>query len=148
MGNWWLIALALGVGAFAAVQAGANARLSEATKTPAAAGPLTAVVAVLAMLAVVAATRAPLPSREDLVSAPWWAWVGGLAGAAYVLVAILAARPLGAVALAGFVVCGQLVASVVLDHFGLVGFEHRPVNPARLLGVGLLLAGVYLVHKF
>jgi transporter family-2 protein len=148
MGTWWLIGLALGVGAFAAVQAGANARLSEVTKTPVAAGLLTAVVAVLAMLAVFAATRSPVPSRTDLASAPWWAWVGGLAGAAYVLVAIVAAKPLGAVALAGFVVCGQLVASVVLDHFGLVGFEQRPVNLVRLLGVALLLAGVYLVHKF
>jgi transporter family-2 protein len=140
--------LALGVGAFAGVQAGANARLSKAAESPLAAGLLTAAIALLAMAAVAAAARPPVPSRVALASAPWWAWVGGLAGAAYVLVAIVAAQPLGAVALAGFVVCGQLVASVVLDHFGLVGFEPRPVNLVRLLGVALLLAGVYLVHKF
>lgn len=148
MGNWWVAGLALAVGGLLAVQAGANAKLSEAVKSPLAGALLTAVVALVGTAVVAVVARPPVPSAADLGSAPWWAWVGGLVGSAYVLVAILAAHRLGAVALVGFVLAGQLAASVALDHFGLVGFEVRPATAARLAGVALLLVGVYLVQRY
>jgi transporter family-2 protein len=42
-------------------------------------------------------------------------------------------------------VAGQQVASVLVDRFGLLRLPQRPVTPARLAGVGLLLAGVLLI---
>jgi transporter family-2 protein len=44
-------------------------------------------------------------------------------------------------------VAGQLLAAVVLDHYGMLGFVQHPANGWRLLGIGLILAGVLLVVK-
>ncbi|MDH3296876.1 MAG: DMT family transporter [Gemmatimonadota bacterium] len=44
-------------------------------------------------------------------------------------------------------IAAQLVAGAVLDHFGLLGLEVRLLDPARAVGLGLLLAGVWLVTK-
>ena len=58
------------------------------------------------------------------------------------------ARELGAATLTAAVVTGQLVCSVVLDHFGLLGFEVHPVNAGRVIGCVLLLGGTWLIWKF
>ena len=47
----------------------------------------------------------------------------------------------------GLVVTGQILASLAMDHFGLVGFEPSPIDGPKLLGVILLLAGVALVLR-
>jgi uncharacterized membrane protein YdcZ (DUF606 family) len=47
----------------------------------------------------------------------------------------------------GHPVTASLV-SVLLDHFGALGFAARPVTPLRLLGALLLVGGVLLVRKF
>jgi transporter family-2 protein len=55
---------------------------------------------------------------------------------------------LGAAALIALVVAGQSLASIVIDHFGWVGFEPKHVSAGRLLGMGLVGAGVVLVRRF
>jgi transporter family-2 protein len=39
------------------------------------------------------------------------------------------------------------MVSVILDHFGLVGYEEHRANMWRILGVVLLLSGVILIKK-
>ena len=43
---------------------------------------------------------------------------------------------------------GQLIMSIVLDHFGALGYPIHPVNGWRLVGVGLLMVGAYLIKRF
>jgi transporter family-2 protein len=57
------------------------------------------------------------------------------------------APKLGATATLGLIVAGQMMVSVILDHFGLVGYEEHRVNMWRILGVVLLLSGVILIKK-
>lgn len=78
----------------------------------------------------------------------WWAWIGGLAGAVYGLTAILLAYRLGAATLMASVVTGQVVASVLLDHFGWLGFEVHSATVWRLLGAALMVVGVVLIARF
>ena len=47
----------------------------------------------------------------------------------------------------GVVVTGQILTSVVLDHFGLMGFKEHSISWARAGGVVLLLAGAALVLR-
>ena len=61
-------------------------------------------------------------------------------------VTIIAPR-LGAASLTILVVAGQLAMSLVLDHFGLVGFARRPLDPGRAAGVALVLAGALLTLR-
>ncbi len=43
---------------------------------------------------------------------------------------------------------GQGLASLVVDHFGWVGFEPKHVSAGRLVGMALVGAGVVLVRIF
>jgi transporter family-2 protein len=77
--------------------------------------------------------------------APWWAWCGGLVGMAFVTVAILSVPRLGSATFTATVVTGQLIGSLLLDHFGWLGLPQNQVTPARIGGALLLLAGVWLM---
>ena len=59
---------------------------------------------------------------------------------------MVTAPKLGAAALLAFILFGQAVASLAVDHFGWVGFDENPVTPGRLLGLGLVAAGVAAVR--
>ena len=59
---------------------------------------------------------------------------------------VVTAPKLGAAALFAFILAGQAVASLAVDHFGWVGFDENPVTPGRLLGVALVAAGVAAVR--
>lgn len=89
--------------------------------------------------------RQPWPGREAFAAVPIWAWFGGLFGAAYVALATFAGPRLGALLLLGLTVAGQMVASLLVDHYGLLGFPQQTVTLQRLLGVAFLAIGIWLV---
>jgi transporter family-2 protein len=66
----------------------------------------------------------------------------------YVAVSGIVAPRLGAAALIGAVVAGQLTAALLIDQFGLVGFPVQLVSPGRVSGVVCLFAGVLLIRIF
>jgi transporter family-2 protein len=72
--------------------------------------------------------------------------VGGLLGAFYVLGSVVTAPRLGAASLVAVILAGQTATSLIVDHFGWVGFEESPITPGRLAGIGLVAAGVVLVR--
>jgi bacterial/archaeal transporter family-2 protein len=67
-------------------------------------------------------------------------------GGFYALALILLAPKLGAANLVVFVVVGQLLAALTIDHFGLIGFPMHTLNMARMAGVALLIAGAALIR--
>jgi transporter family-2 protein len=46
------------------------------------------------------------------------------------------------------ILAGQVAASVLLDHFGVLGYQARSVNLPRLAGLVMVGAGVYLIRRF
>ena len=92
--------------------------------------------------------RVPVPSMEKAVQSPWWGWLGGLFGAMYGLAAIVHASRLGAATLTAIVITGQLVCSVVLDHFGWMSFDVHPASWGRIAGCVLMILGLTFVAKF
>ena len=83
----------------------------------------------------------------SVATVPAWAWLAGMLGAAYVVGTTVAGPRLGAVALLALMLSGQMLASLVLDHYGIIGFPRTPVTASRLLGVVLLVAGVLLIMR-
>ena len=57
-------------------------------------------------------------------------------------------RRLGAATLIAAVVAGQMLASLLLDQYGWVGFKEHHASPGRLIGVLLVATGVVLVRAF
>ena len=94
-----------------------------------------------------AATRTALPTRDGIAAVPAWAWFGGLLGAFYVAVATLVGPRIGAAALLALTVLGQLIASLLVDQYGWLGFGTQPITLAKLAGVALLMAGVGLIVR-
>ena len=109
-------------------------------------GTISFIVATLAMaLAQVGAAAlrdAAKPSFERLSSMPWWGWLGGFAGAAYVTTVFIAIPAIGAAVTVGLTVAGQQIVSIFVDRYGWFRLPQRNVSSMRVIGVALLLAGV------
>jgi transporter family-2 protein len=142
------LAAAFLVGALITVQTGSNTRLKEALGSPLPAVIVSSLLGIGLLVIVSAVARVPVPSADRLAGAPWSAWLGGVAGAIYAVTVVLLARSLGAATLTALVVTGQLVCSVLLDHFGLIGFEPHPAGLGRIAGCLLMIAGLVLIWKF
>jgi transporter family-2 protein len=74
-------------------------------------------------------------------------WSGGIIGALYVLAAVVLAPRLGAGTLVAAVVAGQMITSLVLDHYGLIGFPVHPLSAVRFIGAALIIMGVVLIQR-
>ena len=142
----FLLVLALIAGAFLPLQAGINAHLRLYAGHPVIAAFISFAVGTLALLVAAFATRISWPVLSDFADAPWWVWTGGALGAIYVFLAVVLANRLGASVLIAFIVAGQMIASIIVDHYGLVGFPRHPVNVWRIAGAILLLSGVVLIR--
>ena len=148
MTRWLLLIFAIAVGMLLPVQQGVNATLKTWLGNPLYAALASFATGTTAILLYVLVMRLPLPALSQAVQAPRWAWTGGLLGVVFVTAAILLAPRLGATATASAFIAGQILASLWLDHGGLLGFAHHPMNVGRLVGVVLLLAGVILIRQF
>ncbi len=78
---------------------------------------------------------------------PWYALLAGGLGVVLVSAVSFVVPRLGIAATLSLLVAAQLGVGLVLDHYGLLGLPFRPVDPARVLGMGLLLAGCWLVLR-
>ena len=85
---------------------------------------------------------------DSVASAPWWAWTGGLLGAFFVLASIILTPRLGAATTIGLILTGQVLASIVIDHFGLIRVPVHEASLPRIIGALLIVAGVVMVQRF
>ncbi len=138
--------LAMGAGACIALQASANGNFRRNIgDNPLFAAFLsicgTIITAVTAMLVL----RPPVPSAAALRETPWWNWIGGPLGALIVLAGATLTPRLGAALFIALVVGGQLLCSLLLDHFALMGLSEQPITPGRVLGAALVVVGVLCI---
>lgn len=157
-GIWLCLGYAALMGAMLPVQAGSNVRLGQfapsmwhATMVNFAIGFASLAVVVLGVMLFGAKPEPGSPQANGfagMLHAPWWAWIGGVLGAAYVSMTIIAAPKLGAVMLLAATVGGQLIGSMIVDHYGLLGFAVREVTPGRIVGLLLLCAGIVLMKIY
>ena len=128
------------------VQAAVNARLREAVGSPVL-GALISFLVGLVPLALASALGLFGRGRlTELGGQPWWIWTGGLFGAFWVTLAIVGVPRVGAAVVIACGVFGQMAAALALDSLGWLGVPRVPLNPWRVLGVGLVFAGVLLVQ--
>lgn len=78
---------------------------------------------------------------------PWYMLACGAFGVVLVLSVSYTVPKIGATAAITLVIFGQLLAGVVIDHFGVFGVSVRPLDLSRILAIGLLLAGAYLMVR-
>jgi bacterial/archaeal transporter family-2 protein len=133
-------------GCLVGMQAPVNARLGRGVGNLQAAA-FSFVVGTAALVLIAALSKGGLGSYANLGKLPWWALVGGLFGAVYVTVSILAVRKLGVSGLTATVIAGQLGIAVVIDRLGWFGIERQSIAATRIIGLLLLAVGVFLVVR-
>jgi bacterial/archaeal transporter family-2 protein len=136
--------VALVVGALLPLQALVNARLGQLTSGALFASLASFAVGTAALSLLWLGTRPAI--APGVLHAPWWAWSGGLIGAAFVVAATALVPRLGAAGLVCLVVFGQLAGSLLLDHFGVL-HARAPIDGMRVGGVLLVALGALLVVK-
>ncbi|MBX9872985.1 MAG: DMT family transporter, partial [Burkholderiaceae bacterium] len=52
-----------------------------------------------------------------------------------------------AVLMTALVLAGQLTTAMLLDHFGALGFAQKSISLGRVGGLGLILAGIWLIRR-
>jgi transporter family-2 protein len=139
---------AMVAGACAPIQAGVNAQLRLWTRDPVIAAMISFFVGAFGLFAYAVLSRAPFPDWTRAGDIPLWQWSGGLLGGFLVFITVALAPHLGAAALMGLMLTGQMVASLVLDHFGWVGYKAHAINGPRVIGIALIIVGTALVKKY
>jgi len=144
MSNLVLIILMAIGGVAVAVQPSINARLAEKTGFLEAATVSFAVGTVVLLLVSLASGEG---SFRRIPDADWWQLTGGLFGAFFVAMTIVGVPRIGTTAVLALTIVSQLTAGMVMDHYGLFGMRGIPIDFKRMLGVTLLLAGVFLICR-
>lgn len=135
-------------GALNAVQSGTNAQLARSLERPWLAGFVVCLSTTLIFAVGMLVSGQALPAAGKAGSAPWWAWTGGLCGAALVIASLFFAQKVGSGLFTGLTITAGVIASILMDHFGLVEFKQHPAGLWRIVGATLMIGGLGLVARF
>lgn len=147
LGLYLLLPISILIGLSLASQAGVNAQLRLWLSNPIQAAFISFLFGTI-ILGLVAFIQGDAWFKPgSLAQIPWWAWIGGLLGAFNIAMSIFLAPKLGALVLAVSVVCGQVIASLALDHNGWLGYPKIEISTNRIIGALLVIIGLVLVAK-
>ncbi|MEM7566799.1 MAG: DMT family transporter [Pseudomonadota bacterium] len=141
-----VILVPLLAGMLLAWQGAMNAALARSVSGPEAAGIYSLFFSAILVLGITLAARQPI-GLAGWSNAPWWALLGGVAGAVVVMGGIYVVPITGAAVFIGGVVLGQATGAATADHFGWFGLPERPMDLGRGVGLLLILGGLYLVRR-
>jgi bacterial/archaeal transporter family-2 protein len=139
--------LAFVAGMALTIQVGINSTLRRGLGSPVMATFVSFLVGTIGLVLFLLLSRTSLPNKAAIASIPTWAWFGGLVGAFYVATTVIVGPRLGSATLLALVVLGQLLAALVIDHYGWIGFPQHSISTLRILGAILLFGGVLLIVR-
>ena len=136
----------LGIGLTVALQSAINNQLKIALGGSTLLAALVSfIVGGLCLLGIYWGSGQRLSQLALLQNTPWWMLLGGALGAMFVFGSTLLAPKLGLALMISLVVLGQIIMSLIMDHHGWLGVPVQEISVMRLLGAGLVLAGVLCV---
>lgn len=147
MGSIFLVILAALAGTGQPVQAAMNSELRKGLESPTLASLVQFALASAAMGVCVAVGLLGRGTLSNAGNVPWWAWLGGVISAVSVTVNLMAVSRVSAGTTIAAALVGQMLAAIVVDHFGWLGVPRVALNPWRIGGAVLLLCGLVLVQK-
>ncbi|MBE7211437.1 MAG: DMT family transporter [Gluconacetobacter diazotrophicus] len=148
MSTLWAFPFIFVAGMLQAVGAVMNGALNKALVNPWLATTISFLLVLFVAAGLFACMPRPLPSAADAASMPWWAPLGGIVGAVAVFAGLLLIQKLGAGPVNGVTITANILFSLVIDHFGLLGMAPHAMSGWRWLGAALMIAGVTLIARF
>ncbi|MEP7375113.1 MAG: DMT family transporter [Chitinophagaceae bacterium] len=141
------LALALITGALIPIQAATNAAFSKSIGNPVLTGLMVFLVGLVGMILFILLSKTSFPVRQQVASAPLYSYLGGLIVATYVVMITILVPRIGVGTAIAFIVTGQIICAVAIDHFGLFNVAVRAISLTRTAGILLMIGGIYLVMK-
>jgi transporter family-2 protein len=129
-------------------QAAINNRLAGYVQSPVSAAFISFLIGTLGLFVYMLATGTPIGSLVNIKDAPPIAWLGGLLGAFFVTSTVILAPRIGVAMTFSLIVAGQMLITLVLDHFGFLGLPVKEISLARVGGILLITAGVVIIRRF
>ena len=129
-------------------QATINSRLAESVQSPILAAFISFAVGTIALFAYILLTGVPLANLASSKNAPLVAWMGGFLGAFFVAVMASIVPRIGVALTFSLAIGGQMLVTLMIDHFGWLGVPVKEINVMRVVGAALITVGVILVRKF
>ena len=147
LGIYFLLPLSVLVGFSLASQAGVNSQLRLALSNPIQAAFISFLIGTIILGVIALLQGGTWFKANSLISIPWWAWLGGALGAFNIAMSVFLAPKLGAMVLAISIVVGQIMASLVLDQNGWLGYPKIEITVNRVIGALFVVIGLFLVVK-
>lgn len=81
-------------------------------------------------------------------AAPWWIWIGGILGGSYVLINVFLVNQIGNGQTVVLALFGQITGSLLVQQFGLFNSLKNRIQPLQIIGLMVMIAGVFLIRIF
>ena len=144
---YFYLLLALVAGAMMPTQAAINNKLAGYVASPISAAFISFLIGTVGLFVYMLATGVPVSNVANIKDAPPIAWLGGLLGAFFVASTVILAPRIGVAMTFSLIVAGQMLITLVLDHFGVLGLPVKEISLARVGGILLIVAGVALIRR-
>ena len=143
--NPFLFALAFAAGMAIAAQAAINSQLAAGLGGfPIIAAFISFLLGTVALGIMAATSGGAATALAQITAQPLCRFAGGFLGAGAIFCTVMLAPRLGLAPLLALVIAGQLLTSITIDNYGLLGVVTRPATAMRLAGAGVMLAGVLI----
>jgi len=143
--QYYLLSVLAGVAV--AFQTSVNSQLRTDTNNPVLTALISFGVGTIVLVILYLSLFRQSPTFPAGVDFRWWKFTGGMMGVFYVTAVVIAAPQIGAANSLAFIVGGQFVTAIIIDHFGLMNLPLNSISFICIAGIALLLAGVYLIQK-
>lgn len=150
MRDVWLMILAAIAAAAIPFQAIINGRLGQVVANPFLAALISFFSGFTVLILILLASTPGLPSLPSGTTygrIPWYLFTGGVLGAVFVTTVLMLVPRIGATNVIAATIVGQLLMSVIIEHFGLLGAPQSNVSLPRLAGCVLLIGGMLLIQR-
>ncbi len=147
--TWLLAAFAVLAGISNPLQSGSNSALLKGIGAPVVAAFVVYAIGTVCLLACIPFLGLSVRDAAGRLSGvPWWAFIGGICNALFLMATLLVTKRLGSATFTTLVVVSAVLTSLALDNYGLLGFAVRVATWPRLLGGALAACGVVLIALF
>lgn len=133
-------------GGFLSIGAAANARLRQTLHSPIAAAAINFIVGFSTLTILIGLGMFSAQNLDRLTHVPWWSLLGGFLGAIFVTLNTLVVAQLGLTTTTLAVVCSQMMVSLMIDQWGWFGMTPHPINPSRVVAIGLMIVSITLTQ--
>ena len=146
--TYFFLLLALVAGAMMPTQAAINNKLAGYVASPISAAFISFLIGTVGLFVYMFATGVPISNLTNIKDAPPIAWIGGLLGAFFVASTVILTPRIGVAMTFSLIVAGQMLITLVLDHYGFLGLPVKEISLARIGGILLITAGVVIIRRF